>query len=114
MDINPIVNSIINLAPPVALLVVLNVIGYAIKQTPLPNWTIPFALPLIGAIVYPFIGEFSEFVKTARVPWMMMAVYGCGIGGAAVGANQALRQWLARKETPVDPKIPLTPPTVTP
>lgn len=101
MNPNDLVNGIVNVSVPVALLAALNVVGYVLSKLPenkIPNWTIPFILPLLGAILYPLVGSYTEVAKAAKVPWLVMSFYGIGIGGAAVGANQALRQWLGRNE----------------
>lgn len=94
------ITALFGLTPPVLLMLVLNLFGLALKRVPaVPDWLIPLLLPVMGAIIHPFVGDYSDLVKAARFPWVYMALYGFGIGWAAVGANQALRQFLGRNET---------------
>lgn len=96
---NEFLDSVLNLKAPALLLLILNAVGFGLKKIPqFPDWAIPLALPLAGAAIYPCIGEWSQVVKAAHIPWVMMALYGFGIGWAAVGANQAMRQFLSRNE----------------
>jgi hypothetical protein len=100
MNMNDILTGIVNVAPPLALFAVLYAAGMILKAVPhIPNWIIPCVLPVLGAVIYPYVGEYSEVVKAARVPWAMMALYGFGIGWATTGANQALSQFKGRNET---------------
>lgn len=108
-----IINSLFTASPPVLLMLVLNGIGIALKRTPkMPNWAIPWALIILGGIAYPFVGEWSATVKSARFPTGLMVIYGVGIGLAAVGFYEGLlRKFLPAKETtapdaPEPPKAP--------
>lgn len=91
------IQSLLDASPAVVLVFVLNFIGYAVKKIPaLPDWIIPFLLPAIGAVSYVFVGELSAKIAAAKYPTAILALYGAGIGCAAVGLNQALRQWTGR------------------
>ena len=91
------VKTILDASPAVVLMVVLNFIGFAVKRIPaIPNWLIPFILPVLGGLAYPYVGEFSPAIKLAKHPAALMVLYGVGIGCAAVGVNQALKQYAGR------------------
>jgi hypothetical protein len=60
-----------------------NIVGFMLKSNPYtPNWIIPLALPIVGAVV---MGSLSGF--TAR-----NVITGLSAGFGAVGAHQALQQ----------------------
>jgi hypothetical protein len=106
---------IINAAPPVILVISLNGLGWALRMTPkVPNWLIPLFLPVVGAVVWPQIGDYSPVILKAKMPWLLMSLYGFGLGWIAVGANQFVRQIMGHfwPETPTTPPAtPSTPPT---
>lgn len=92
------ITDLLQSSPPVALALVLNVVGLALKKTPLPNWIIPVALPVLGALLYPYIAETGKVNFECRNPEILLGVYGALIGSGSVGLNQMLRQFLGRKE----------------
>mgnify|MGYP006282014549 CR=1 FL=1 len=65
-----------------AIVPVLNFIGFAVKKSPVKDWTIPFILAAVGAIAFPAITQFSG----------ENVVQGVLAASAAIAANQALRQ----------------------
>lgn len=85
-------------SPPVALALALNVVGLALKKAPVPNWIIPLVLPVLGALLYPFIAEAGKVNFECRNPDVLLGVHGAMIGAGSVGINQMLRQFLGRKE----------------
>ena len=90
------IQELLSASPAVVLAFVLTFIGYALKQAPkFPNWLIPFALPVIGAAVFYFVGEISQSVEV-RNAGVARLLYGFGIGCGSVGLNQMLRQWQGR------------------
>lgn len=89
--------EIVQSSPPIALAIALNLLGLALKKSPIQNWIIPLALPVAGAIAYPFIAESGKINFECKNPDMLLAVYGFVIGSGSVGLNQMLRQFLDRK-----------------
>lgn len=85
--------TLFELAPPVVLLLALNVVGLAVKKSPVPDWLIVWILPLLGGVAYPFIAGWNGATATAVAhPEVLNVLYGVAIGGAAVWGNQLLRQ----------------------
>lgn len=82
-------DSITKLSPPVLLMFFLNMVGYALNKSPIDNKYIPIIMFVLGGIIYPFIGMIEA---SQRHPAVHLGIIGCCIGGAAVGANQVLRQ----------------------
>ena len=93
-------DQITQLSPPVALAAALWFLGAFLKRSPVPDWLIPFLLPLVGAIAFPFIADTSEVNFNVRSPAMFHAILGFCIGGAAVAMNEAGKQFLNRKDNP--------------
>jgi hypothetical protein len=87
--------NIIQLSPPLALALALNVVGMAIKQTKLPDWTIVWVLPALGALIYPWIAVNTPTLELVRHPVVLNGIYGALIGAGSIGLNQLLRQTLA-------------------
>jgi hypothetical protein len=60
-----------------------NIVGGMLKALPFtPDWTIPLALPIVGAVAMCAVSGFSG----------RNVITGLACGWAAVGAHQALRQ----------------------
>lgn len=91
-------DTIMHMSPPVLLSLALNAVGIFLKKSPIPDWLIPFALIAIGAITYPLIADTGDVNPKVHNPVIYLAVIGSLIGGASVGANQALRQFLGRND----------------
>jgi hypothetical protein len=89
--------DILQASPPIALAIALNLLGLAWKKMPVANWMIPIVLPLIGAVVFPFIAERGKINFECQNPAILLGVYGFAIGAASVGLNQMLRQFIGRK-----------------
>jgi hypothetical protein len=105
------ITALFELAPPVVLLLALNVLGLAIKKSPLPDWAIVWVLPLVGMGVYPHMADWSGATSiTVKHPAVLNAMYGVCIGGAAVWGNQFVRQMFASKK----PDALVNPPATTP
>lgn len=94
------IDQITQLSPPVALAAALWVLGVGLKRSPVPDWLIPFLLPIAGAIAFPFIADTSEVNFNVKSPAMFHAVIGFCIGGASVAMNEAAKQFTNRKDTP--------------
>lgn len=88
--------DILQLSPPLALALLLNLVGFGLKKSKLPDWTIPLILIGIGAGTFPFIAETAKVSYQCHNPSILMAIYGGCIGGLSVGLNQALRQFMGR------------------
>lgn len=83
----------------------LNAVGYAVKQSPVRNWLIPYILAGIGAVFCPLLGDASSVKDIA---WL--AIIGVTQGMAAVGVNQAFRQATeGRLDDSGKPQPPKTP-----
>ena len=95
------------LSPPIALALALNLLGLGLKRSPAPSWLIPMILPLLGGAAYPFIAETGKVSFECRNPDVLLVIYGVVIGAGSVGLNQAVKQFLGRKET-VPAKDPAT------
>ena len=89
--------DILQASPPLALAVALNVVGEALKRSPVPNWMLPLILPLLGALAYPFIAEAGKVNYEVARPDVLLGIYGFCIGAASVGLNQMFRQFLGRR-----------------
>lgn len=89
--------EILQASPPIALAVALNLLGLALKKSPIADWLIPLLLPAIGAGVYPFIAEAGKINFECKNPMLLMGVYGFAIGAGSVGLNQMLRQLIGLK-----------------
>lgn len=64
-----------------AIAIVCNGLGLALRQSPAPNWIIPFVLPAAGAVGACLLDGWSGHA----------AIKGLMAGFTAVGLNQALR-----------------------
>lgn len=84
--------SITSLGPIPLLVAVCNLLGLALKKSPIDNRFIPLALTVFGAAVYPFLT--NEDDTNVRHPIMFNVLVGAIIGGSAVGVNQMFRQFL--------------------
>lgn len=101
--------SIIGATPAVALMIVLNGLGFILKAIPqIPNKVIPLILFVVGGAVYPFIGNYEAATK---LPAPLLVVYGCGIALAAIGLFESGRTLLL-KDSPAVPQPQPPKPTV--
>lgn len=101
-------NSILGASPAIALMLVLNGIGMALKAIPqISNKLIPLILLVLGGGGYPFIGNIGAATHT---PAPLLVVYGCGIALAAVGLVESKRTLLE----PSSPAVPQPQPTTKP
>lgn len=95
-----LIENVTQLSPPALLAVALYGLGFVLKKSPMPDWLIPFVLPCVGAIVFPFIADVSEVNFNVKSPAAFQAVIGFCIGGASVAMNEAGKQFLNRKDKP--------------
>lgn len=103
--------DILKLSVPVFLLVFLNVVGWIVKSaTNLNNKHIPLILAFLGAILLPVLlyfepGDYKEMGNFQPKAFLL----GFIIGGAAVGANQLIRQYLPNYPQPTPQPKPEEP-----
>lgn len=86
------------ITPVAAIALGLNYLGMWLKNIPwFKDWWIPVFLPVVGAIVFPFIFQMpdigDEFLAGPDIPLMTKIVYGMGMGFTAVGLHQAPKQF---------------------
>jgi hypothetical protein len=91
------IEEILELSPPVALTVALNLVGVFLKKSPINDWLIPFILMVLGAVVYPFICETAKVSYQVTYPVILNAIYGLCIGGLAVGIHASWKSFLHAK-----------------
>lgn len=96
---NELIENLTQLSPPVALAVALYFVGAAIKKSPWSDWLIPFALPLLGAVLYPFIAETANVSYSVKNPTAFNAIIGVSIGGMSIALENMIYQWLNRGTT---------------
>ena len=97
-ELEPIIKQILEVSPPVGLAIFLNVIGYLMKKSPIPSWTIPWTLILIGGAIFPFIIEDGTIVWNSRYPEVYTFMVGGMIGFASVGVYEVWSKLLGRKQ----------------
>ena len=101
------INFLFQLAPPLVLMLALNVVGLAVKKSPIPSWLIVWILPAIGAALYPHIADWTGAPSyDVQHPAVLNALYGVAIGGAAVWGNQLFRQTLGAIKVKNESAVP--------
>jgi len=91
--------DILEMAPPVAMALCLNIVGMALKKSPVANWLIPWILIALGAVVFPFVSDYSKINFQCKNPMVLNAIYGAAIGGLSVGLHQGVKGFLARNQS---------------
>lgn len=85
-----------------ALLVgVMNMIGFALKKSPIQNWAIPWILMILGAAGYPFVSPDCHLSDVQSV--VLHVIQGVFFGGAAVGLHQGVSQYRDAKSNGSSP-----------
>ena len=104
---NDTLNELLQLSPPVALLIAINMLGYALKRSPVRSDLIPFIALTAGAVAYPFVARDNPVAANSLG---MNVIIGFCIGGASVGLHQGVRSILNMRtgNTKIDP-VPKTP-----
>lgn len=97
------IDQITQLSPPVALAAALWVLGGVIKRSKIPDEFIPSILPIVGAILFPFIADTSELNFNVKSPAIFHAIIGFFIGGSPVVIDQAIKQ-LSKNKSEEPPK----------
>lgn len=82
------------------LLVVLIFFGMLIKKSPTPNWVIPWALILLGAVGYPMLASPTHINPSFPNPSLVLGIYGGLLGVGAMLAHGLLKKlaWFQRIE----------------
>lgn len=103
------IEQLLKLSPPFLLIVALTYLGRTLKATPhVPDWTVPWILPLAGGILYTYLGPAFPLPWIAQVdsPQVVYGLIGFVCGSTAVGFHQAWKQFVTRdnEETKADEK----------
>ena len=94
---NEIINNTSQLGPVALFMVFLNIVGLGIKQSNIPTKYNVWILPVLGAVIYPFLSEYTAPTVAPDGTWMspyfrpaLVHVFqGWVIGWGCIGANQA-------------------------
>jgi hypothetical protein len=95
-----LIENVTQLSPPALLAVALYGLGFVLKKSPMPDWLIPFVLPCVGAVLFPFIADTASVSYTVKSPAAWSAIVGFVIGMGATGINEAVKQFTNRKSEP--------------
>lgn len=96
-DIEALVDSILKMSPPVALVVGLNAIMYYLRRTPkIPKWIVPWLIMLLSAIIYPLVTHRKDMIFSVPYPVVAQIVIGLIIGFAAIGTHRLFQQTIWR------------------
>ena len=103
------IEQLLKLSPPFLLIVALMYLGKTLKSTPrVPDWTVPWILPLVGGILYTYLGPAFPLPWIAQVecPKVVYGIIGFVCGSTAVGFHQVWRQFVTRydEDTKADEK----------
>jgi hypothetical protein len=96
-DAQALVESIVRMSPPVALVAGLNAFMYFARRTPkMPKWLVPWIVMGSGAIIYPLITEQGEMIFKVPYPIVAQAITGLLVGFAAIGTHRIFEQTMWR------------------
>lgn len=95
-----LIENVTQLSPPALLAVALYGLGFVLKKSPMPDWLIPFVLPCVGAIVFPFISDTSSIGYAVKSPTTWSVISGFVIGMGSTWINEATKQFANRKPEP--------------
>lgn len=96
MSIPTDIKDLLELSPPVALLVALLMLGFYLKRSPFPSWAIPLTNGAIGAGIYPFVAEMSKVSFQVKNPMVFNALLGLVVGLASSGLQTQFKGILER------------------
>ena len=83
------------------LIPVLNLVGFAIKNSPIKNWTIPYILGLFGIVLSGlYVFSTSDTADMSRVLSALFSALTQGVlcAGCSVYANQLIKQTANKDE----------------
>lgn len=89
-------DQLLEMSPPVALLVALILLGFYLKRSPYPSWAIPLTNGVLGAVAYPFIADMSKVSFQVSNPAVFNALLGLLIGLASSGLQSQFKGILDR------------------
>jgi hypothetical protein len=96
-DLEALVDSILKMSPPVALMVGLNSLMYYLRRTPhIPLWLVPWVIMILGAVTYPMITNSGDMIFTVPYPLVAQSIIGFIIGFAAIGVHRLFEQTMWR------------------
>lgn len=96
-DIEALVDSILKMSPPVALMVGLNSVMYFLRRTPkLPMWLVPWIIMFLGSTIYPLITHSGDMIFSVPYPVVAQAIIGLIIGFSAIGSHRLFEQTVWR------------------
>lgn len=84
------IEQLFAVSPRIALVLVLCVIGFWMKRSPAPNWTIPLVLMVLGAIGFTVMADIKDDDYTAKFI-THNAIIGMLLGASSVGLHSAVR-----------------------
>ena len=90
------IKELLELSPPVALLVVLMLLGFYLKRSPYPSWAIPLTLGVLGGVAYPFIAEVGKVSFQVSNPTVLNVIIGALVGLAGPGLQSQFQHILER------------------
>ena len=93
-------SDIIDLSPPVALALMLNLVGMAMKRSPIADWVIPWVMMGLGSLVYGMVASTADIGYDVRYPQLLNFIHGACIGGASVGLHQTVKQFIEQPAKP--------------
>lgn len=85
-----IIDQLLAVSPRIALVLVLCVIGFLMKRSPLPNWLIPWILLILGGAGYTVMADVKDEDYTAKLIFYNV-VLGMLLGAASVGLHSTVR-----------------------
>lgn len=85
-----VIDQLLAVSPRIALVLVLCVIGYYLKRSPIKNWLIPWLLIAMGGTAYPIIASVKNDDYTAQLV-LANILLGILLGAASVGLHQIVR-----------------------
>lgn len=102
-------DRIVSMPGHLLLVLVLNVLGFVLKHTPVPNRFIPLVIIIVGTVVHPAIASPGTVGPDFRNPTMVLALYGFLLGALAWTLHSVafrhlekfLPKWLQPAATPV-------------
>lgn len=102
------IEQILALKPQVGLVLALCALGFWAKRSPVPNWSIPLGLMLLGGVINPIVSHVANEDYTADLV-TRNAVTGVLLGASSVGLHQLIKPifpWLFRSgdTTTIDKK----------
>lgn len=84
------IDQLVAVSPRIALVLLLNVIGYWMKRSQVPNWLIPMTLMVLGGAGYTIFADVKDDDYTAKLITHNVVI-GALLGASSVGLHSAVR-----------------------